>query len=113
METTDMRRRISPQFFADGTSHKRMPAYRSDGTKIDNEFEWQLAQMIELGIQAAKEMITNDITEKQTLGKVDGHTTNLDFHFTIWRGGPCSDGAPDGPEMAITCDVVKKGKARE
>jgi len=108
MGTVEIRRRVSQKFYADGLDYERMPAYRSDGAKIDNEFEWQLAQVVTLGMQAAREMITNDIAEKRTLGNVGGHTTSLAFNFTVWRGGPCSDGAPSGPEMAIACDVVKK-----
>lgn len=114
MEMVDVRRRASPRFLANGTSYERIPAYRSDGTKIDNEFEWQLAETVILGMQAAKMMIVNDIEKKRDLGNVDGHTTNLTFHFTVWRDSPVSTNAPNGSGMAIVCDVVKKeGKARE
>jgi hypothetical protein len=107
-EVAEVKRRATQQFFADGTSHERMPKFRPDGTQIDNEFEWQLEEAITLGMQVAKIMLTDDILEKRQLHTVSGHRTMLEFNLTVWRSGPIKDGMPAGPEMHITCDVVRR-----
>lgn len=107
MKVAETQRRVSKIFFADDTSYKMMPLYRPDGTKIGNELEWQFEQVSIMGMQVAREMIIKDIVEKSELHKADGHLVNIGFKFVVGRSGPVSDGAPNGPEMHVSCAVIR------